>query len=90
LIKLPKILPKTGTPILNKVKKLTNPKLELDLIDSRFRLAGSYNTDINFWKKVLDEKDKNANKYIVIPSSGLVMAINEIPNNVIDYKNLLS
>ena len=90
LIKLPKILPKTWTPIEQRTKKLQNSKLNLNLINSRFRLAWNKNSDINFWKQVLTQKDKNAKKYIVIPSSWLVMPVNDIPNTDIEYSSLIS
>jgi len=90
LIILPKILPKTWTPISDRVIKKTNPKLNVDLIESRFKLAGNYNSDINFWLKALDKKDINKDKYLVIPSNGLVVPINSIKEWVKDYNELIS
>jgi len=90
IIKLPKVLPKTWTPILDKVKKLTNLEIDTEIKKNRFILAGSTNEDINFWKKILNIKDKNADKYIVIPSNGLVIPINDIPVNTTDYKKIVS
>ena len=90
IIKMPKILPKTGWNITDRVKKIKNSKLEIDTDNNRFRLAWSKNTDINFWKQVLDKEEQNRDKYIVTPSNWLVLAINDVPNNIVDYKELLS
>jgi len=50
----------------------------MDLPSSEtFRLAGSTNSDVNFWTQVLVEEDRNAKKYVVVPSNGLVIPINE-------------
>jgi len=55
-----------------------------------FRLAGSNNADINHWKQVLVEEDRDAAKYIVIPSNGLVIPINEFSEWSTDFETMIN
>lgn len=60
-------------------------------VNSRdFRLAGSTNTELSHWLQVLDAHEQNKNKYIVIPSIGLVMPIADVTKTDKAYKNFLS
>lgn len=88
---LPKELPRTWTTIEQRVYTIEQSLVETDLPDSDvFRFAGSENTDIGFWKQALPEADKNAKKYIVVPSNGLVIPINEFEEGSRDYNEMLS
>ena len=90
IIQSPKVLPKTWTPILEKTNILENKKIDTVIKKERFILSGSTNRSLDFWKKVLDKRDRNAKKYIVIPSSGLIIPINNINENTSDYKKIIS
>lgn len=46
--------------------------------------------DISFWKQVLPEADKDAEKYIVIPSNGLVMPVNEFAEGSRDFEAMIN
>jgi sortase (surface protein transpeptidase) len=87
---LPKVLPKTWTPISQRIKKSSNSKLSLELPAGIWKLAWNNNDDIEFWKKWVEEQDRNRNEYIVIPSNWLVVPINEIPSANVDYTKLIS
>lgn len=78
------------TPILSRTKIIYNPKVETRPNPLLFRLKGSTNTDINYWKQVLSKQDQNASKYIVIPSNWLVMPIVSIDPKSEDYKRALN
>lgn len=65
-------------------------QLDTSLKTEDFRLAGSTETSLDFWKQVLPEVDKNANKYIVIPSVGLVMPINSVEKDSRAYNNFIN
>lgn len=72
------------------VGKKLRRQLETSLRSEDFRLAGSTETSLDFWKQVVPEVDKNANKYIVIPSSGLVMPINSVEKDSRAYNNFIN
>ena len=55
-----------------------------------FRLAGNTNTELSHWLEVLPKEDRNKNKYVVIPSSWLVMPINEVKENSKEYNNFIN
>ncbi len=77
-------------PISSRVPTKYNKKVNTTLPHSSvFRLAGSTSHDVNYWKQVLDDRDKNKDTYLVIPSNGLVIPINTVPRNSPDYKNML-
>jgi len=87
---LPKVLPRTWTPISERVP--TNPSsiVDTELPDaSIFRLAGDTNENISHWTQVLVEEDRNANKYVVVPSNGLVMPINEFAEDSADFDTMI-
>ncbi|MCD5380873.1 carboxypeptidase regulatory-like domain-containing protein, partial [Candidatus Gracilibacteria bacterium] len=91
LTSFPRLLPQTGTPISERMKTRKNPKVDTSLPDTKiFRLAGSKNSDLNFWKTVLPEQDRNGDEYIVIPSNGLVVPINNVPNDTADFSKMIS
>lgn len=54
-----------------------NPAVETQVPADFFKLAGSKDTDIHYWTQVLPEQDRKNKKYIVVPSSGLVVPIGE-------------
>lgn len=88
---LPRILPQTGAPILDRVKKITSPAISTDLPSEQvFRLAGNTNPDLNYWLQVLPSVDKNSSKYIIIPSNGLVMPINEFQRDSVNFNEMIS
>lgn len=88
--KLPKVLPKTGTPIGQRIKTQHNNLLNVSVDVSQLKLAGNYNTDINYWKDALPEIDKNASEIIVTPSNGMVIPVVNVPNFEKDYSELIS
>lgn len=96
--KFPKRMPRTGQLIDETIYKKAGivgqnmrKRLMTELPDaSVFALAGSQDTHIDFWKQVLPEADKNADKYLVIPSSGLVMPINSVEKDSRAYKNFIN
>ncbi len=88
---LPKVLPRTGTPISERVSTNPSPIVDTELPNaSVFRLAGDTNTEISHWTQVLVEEDRNANKYVVVPSNGLVMPINEFAENSADFDTMIN
>jgi LPXTG-site transpeptidase (sortase) family protein len=90
LIKLPKILPKTWTPISDKVKTKLNPKVVTSLQSYVENKDNIINNDLNYRKAKLPyEQDKNAWEYLVAPSVWLVIPIINVPNISTDYKKLI-
>ncbi len=88
---LPSVLPKTGTPIASRVTTKSNSKVNTSLPDeSSFRLAWSTNTELDYWKQVLIDADKNASKYIVVPSNWLVVPINTVTENSKDFESMIN
>lgn len=88
---LPKVLPRTGTQISTRVQTRLDDRVETSLPDTtNFRLAGSKNTDIDFWKQVLVQQDRDAQKYIVIPSNGMVVPINEVKEKTSDFDEMIN
>lgn len=55
-----------------------------------FRLAGDTNKNVDHWKQVLDERDQDAEKYIVIPSNGLVVPINAFEEDSSDFEAMIN
>jgi uncharacterized repeat protein (TIGR01451 family) len=91
LKRLPKVLPKTGTQIWDRVITKSNPKVDTSLPDENiFSKAGSTNTDINFWIDTLPKEDRNAQKYVIIPSNGLVIRVNEVAEKTSDLDNMIN
>ncbi len=89
--KIPEFLPKTWTPIEKRVKIINVKSIETELPNKEvFRLAGSNNSDINYWKQVLPEIDQNRDKYLVIPSNWLVIPVNMVPENTADFTKMVS
>lgn len=88
---LPKELPRTGTPISERIGTKLNSRVATDLPSAEvFRLAGSTNNDVNHWKQVLVEEDRDAEKYIVVPSNGLVIPINEFGSDSPDFDTMIN
>ncbi|PID83989.1 hypothetical protein CSB09_03065 [Candidatus Gracilibacteria bacterium] len=57
--------------------------------EETFRLAGKRSKDLDEWKQVLEVSDQNANKYIVLPTQGLIMPLNTVPKNSQDYQKFI-
>jgi len=88
---IPKILPKTWTSIEERTFKRNIKKIETELPKKEiFRLAWSNNDDLDFWKQVLPKIDQNRDEYLVIPSNGLVIPVNKIPENTSDFSKMIS
>jgi len=88
---LPAVLPKTGTPIEERVWKIRSSNIVTGLPSSEvFRLAGDTNKNVDHWKQVLDERDQDAEKYIVIPSNGLVVPINAFEEDSSDFEAMIN
>jgi len=88
---LPSVLPRTGTPIFERVNTILNPLVTTQLPEEEtFRLAGTTNSDLNHWIQVLPDQDKDVGKYVVIPSNGLVMPINEFAQDSQDFEKMIN
>ncbi|MDA9129458.1 hypothetical protein N9J72_03210, partial [Candidatus Gracilibacteria bacterium] len=88
---LPNVLPQTGTPISERITTRVNSRIETNLPNaSVFRLAGDENSNIEHWKQVLPEQDKDAGKYIVVPSNGLVIPVNEFEEGSEDFDKMIN
>lgn len=89
---LPKKLPKMGTTTSKAMKALGLDKMmvETHFDKNLLRLAGSTNTDLNHWLQVVDNKDKNRDSYIVIPSNGLVVPVSGVNKDDRAYSRFLS
>ncbi len=88
---LPKVLPKTWTPISKRIRTIKQKRVETDLPDSNiFRLAWKVVNNIEYWKQVLPEQDRNRDEYIVIPSNWLVIPINHVPSDTTDFTKMVS
>lgn len=98
IIKFPKRLPKTGAlgtqDLIKKVGIISakaRKTVETALPSAEtFRLAGSSETSLGYWLAVVPEIDRNADKYIVLPTQGLVMPINSVAKDSQAYKNFTS
>ncbi len=87
----PKVLPKTWTPISQRIKTIKQKRINTTLPDSNiFRLAWNYINNIEYWKQVLPKQDQNRDEYIVVPSNWLVIPINHVPSNTIDFTKMIS
>jgi hypothetical protein len=81
----PKILPQTGKSILERVKKLVNAKLSLDV--PTFEKGDD---SLDSYLKNLPLEDQYRDEYVVLPSNGMITPINTLQNNLPDYKKLIS
>ena len=91
LQKLPEKIPQTRATISDRVAIEKNPSIETGLPSPEvFRLAGSANDDIEYWKQVLVEQDRDANKYIVVPANGLVVPINEFSEDSQEFDKMIN
>lgn len=90
VVNYPKYLPKTWTP--SSLTKLDSQKarkiIELDLPKYVGKNAWSYNDDINFWKQSVPKMDRERNRYIVVPSTGLVIPLNVIAKDTGYYNSM--
>ena len=83
--------PQKDVSIIERAGIIRNPSIETNLPPSEvFRLAGSIDNDIHYWKQVLVEEDRNKNKYIVIPSNGLVVPINEFEEDSHEFDKMIN
>ncbi|MFK7779798.1 MAG: sortase, partial [Candidatus Gracilibacteria bacterium] len=83
---LPQILLKTGTPISERVGINNDNRVELNAPP----MTSSFINDINIWKLKLPEEDRNRGEYIVVPSNGLIVPVNYVPNDSEDYEKLIN
>ena len=91
LKELPAKIPQTRASISDRVGLEEHPNIETDLPPIEvFRLAGSSNNDINYWKQVLVEEDRDKNKYIVVPANGLVVPINEFEEDSQEFDRMIN
>lgn len=77
-----KILPKTWNYKWKVETKLPSKET--------FRLAWSKDKNLETWLKVLNIKDRNENKYIIIPSKWLIMPIKTVGKKTKEYKNFIT
>ena len=86
---LPKLLPQTGTPLLERTYIKENDDLELE---APGWARPSSRQDIKYWKdEVLPfNQDKNADEYVVIPTIGVIAPINHIPEYSDDYDDIVA
>ena len=88
---LPLELPRTWTPIENRINTVRDFRVDTSLPDaSIFRLAWSRNESVSHWKQVLVPQDRDANKYIVIPSNWLVVPINEFAEDAPEFDRMIN
>lgn len=88
---LPAILPRTWTPIWDRVETLPNRIVSTQLPSSEtFRLAWDTNEDISHWKQVLPQEDRDAGRYVVIPSNGLVIPVNSFAEDSKDFDAMIN
>ena len=88
---LPTKIPLKEVSIIDRAGLTQNPRIETALpAPEVFRLAGNLNNDIEYWKQVLVEDDRDANKYIVIPSNGLVVPINEFAEDSSEFDKMIN
>ncbi len=91
LKKLPAKIPQTRASIGDRVGIEEHPSIETDLPSPEvFRLAGDANDDINHWKQVLIEEDRDAYKYIVVPANWLVVPINEFSEDSQEFDKMIN
>ena len=92
--KIPNILPQTGTNYgtAEYFKKYirTSKSVETKFQKHLFRLAGNENTDLAHWLQVLPKQDRGADKYLVVPSTGLVIPVNSVAETDKAYSNFLN
>lgn len=66
-------------------------KIDIKLPDaSTFDLAWTGETNLAVWLEKLPKIDRNKNKYLVLPSEGLVIPINDVSKKSKEYKNFIS
>jgi hypothetical protein len=91
ILDYPTVLPKTWTPILERVSVSPSPYVVTDLPGAWiFRLAWDTEADLNHWLQVLPLEDIGGSKYIVIPSNGLVIPINSFEKDSSDFDNMIN
>lgn len=90
IIKLPKFLLQTWVPLTERTTIIKNKNVETDTNKEDFRLAWTFESDINYWLEVVPKEDRNRDLYIVLPSQGLVMPINTIEKDSNDYKKSIN
>jgi len=88
---LPKVLPQTGTPISQRINTVSSPAITTSLPSPEvFRLAWDTNVNLSHWLEVLPDEDRQAKKYIILPSNGLVMPINEFEETSDDFTKMIN
>lgn len=88
---IPTKIPQKEVSIIDRAWITKNPRIETDLPPAEvFRLAGNVNNDIEYWKQVLVEEDRDEKKYIVIPSNGLVVPIKEFAEDSLEFDKMIN
>lgn len=88
---LPKVLPKTGTDISERMITKKDSRIDTDLPNSQtFRLAWDKDIQLSHWLQVLPQVDRNKSKYIVVPSNGLVIPVNDVSWGSFDYDQMIN
>jgi len=86
IVALPTILPQTGTPISERVRTLSHPKVDVALAP----MKGSSDPSLASWLEKLPESDQEADEYVVLPSNGMITPIVHVPEESSDYAKLIN
>ncbi len=62
-----------------------HPNIYTEFEKDRFRLAWSDKKDLSYWLQVLDKRDLDWDKYIVLPTQWLVIPINSVDESDTNY-----
>lgn len=66
-------------------------KIEIKLPSKEtFDLAWTWETSLVTWIEKLRKEDRKKDKYLVLPTQGLIIPINDVPKNSKAYKNYMS
>ena len=90
ILQLPQELPRTGTPITERTEIIRSPQVVTHVPQEDLRLAWSTVQDLNYWKQVLPEQDKNNSRYLVVPTSWLVIPVWSFDVLSRDYDDLIN
>lgn len=89
--KLPSILPKTGTPLLERTKIQKNAAVETLIPEWVKNPENPNSRDLNYWlEKLPFLEDKDAGTYIVLPNQGIISPVVDIPSTDANRKKLIS
>lgn len=89
--KLPSVLPKTGTPLLERTKILKSKIVETSLPNWVLKPDQPGARNLEYWlNKLPYNEDKSAPAYIVLPTVGVISPIVDIPKSDPNRKKLIS